>query len=148
MAHRAPESVLQDFLEGLREEIRASLCSSTGELISALQKRDIDNARQIAVRLRQELNLCDSHHPSYFLAQIVALLQYEDVFLHCDELSVWLLALERELQLLRISSRPGSVPSALVSNFEDGCTAPIHEADRSKCSTPGVGKWSGEGRAY
>src|SRR5690348_18030872 len=68
MAQKATDSVLQAFLEALRQDTHASL-SSTGELISELQERDVENAREIAVRLQQELYLCDSHRPSYFLGQ-------------------------------------------------------------------------------
>src|SRR6185437_290659 len=128
MAQKATESAFQAFLEGLRGDIHASLCSSTGELISALQERDVENAREIAVRLQQELNLCDSDRPSYFLAQILTLLSYEDVFLHCDELSGWLLALEYELERLRASYGSRSISSALVSLFDDGRSVPIEES--------------------
>src|SRR6185437_1281226 len=133
MAQKATESAFQAFLEGLRGDIHASLCSSTGELISALQERDVENARGIAVRLQQELNLCDSDRPSYFLAQILTLLYYDDVFLHCDEVSVWLLALESELQRLRASGRPQGVSSALVSSLDNGRPVPIEETGSGKC---------------
>jgi hypothetical protein len=148
MAQKATESVLQAFLEGLREEIHASLSSTTGELISALQAREIEHARQIAARLQQEMNRCDSDRPSYFLAQIVTLLYYDDVFLHCDELSARLLALEYELQRLRVSWRPYGLFPAPASSFEDGLTVPIQESRSRKCGTPGVGKWPGEGWEY
>src|SRR5690348_9742538 len=127
MAHKATESVLQTFLEGLREEIHASLSSSTGELISALQAREVKHAWQIAARLQQELNLCDSDRPSYFLAQIVTLLYYDDVFLHCDELTAWLLALEDELQRLRVSCRPHRLSSLSAPSFDNKRTVPIQE---------------------
>lgn len=46
MTHRATEQDLRASLEALREEIHGSLCSSVGELISALQGREIQAARQ------------------------------------------------------------------------------------------------------
>ena len=148
MAQKATESVLQAFLEGLREEIHASLSSTTGELISALQAREVEHARQIAARLQQELNLCDSDRPSYFLAQIVTLLCYDNVFLHCDELTAWLLALEYELERLRVSCRPHRLSSAPARSFDDGLTVPIQETRGRKCGTPAAGKWLGEGWGY
>jgi hypothetical protein len=49
MAQNASESILEALREGLEEEIHLSLCSRTGELISALPEHDIEKARQIAV---------------------------------------------------------------------------------------------------
>jgi hypothetical protein len=146
MARKATESFLSAFLEGLREETHGSLCSITGQLVSALQERDVENARQTAARLQQELNLCDSDRATYFLAQVVTLLNYDDLFLHCDELSAWLLALEHELQRLRIFYCGASMSAAQVSSFDD--TVPIQETGSLKRGTPGAGKRSGEGREY
>lgn len=148
MAQKATESDLQAFLEGLSEEIHACLSSSTGELISALQARAVEHARRIAARLQQELNLCDSDRPSYFLAQIVTLLYYDDVFLHCDELSVWLLALENELQQLRVCYRLRKASSSPLPAFDDGLIVPIRETGYWKCGPPAAGKRPEEGREY
>jgi|SRR5690242_7057011 len=107
MTEQVTEIALQAFLQRPSEEIHLSLCSTTGELISALQERKVEEARQIAGRLHQDLNLSESDGPSYFLAHIITLLYCDDVFLHCDELSVWLLALERELHRVKVSCRNG-----------------------------------------
>src|SRR5690349_14191248 len=107
MAEQIDEFASQAFLQRPREEIHPSLRSSTGELISALQERDAEEARQIAARLHRDLHLCESDRPSYLLAHIITLLHYDDVFQHCDELSVWLLALERELHDVKVSCRHG-----------------------------------------
>lgn len=114
MTHRATEQDLRASLEALREEIHDSLCSSVGELISALQGREIQAARQIAARLHDDLHLCQRDRAGYYLSQIVTLLTYEDIFLHCDELTAWLLTLERELDQVRPSRHAAS--SGLTAN--------------------------------
>jgi hypothetical protein len=102
---RKPDAVnLQHFLEELRQDLHRSLCSSTADLISALQERELERARGIAVQLFRDSHLSNNHRPSSRLSQIVSLLDSDEVFLNCDQLSVWLLELECELQQLRFSS--------------------------------------------
>ncbi len=119
MAETAIEPALQAFLEGPREELHLVLCSRTTELISALQERKVEKARQIAAQLHQALHFCVSDCPSYFLAQIVTLLYNDDVFVHCDELSVGLLALEHELDRLRHTYGGPAASSIPVSGCRD-----------------------------
>lgn len=126
MAQMATEARLKAVLAGLREQTYQSVCSSTGELISALQARELEKAQQIAAELQQDLQLCDQDRPRYYLAQIMTLLYVEDVFLHCDELSVWLLVLESELNRLRHSCSEILPSTAVAAStlpvlFWEGC---------------------------
>lgn len=149
MAEKISEFALQAFLEGLREDIYASLCSSTGELISALQEREVNKGRQIAARLNEGLHFCDSDRPRYFLAKIVTLMDCDDVFLHCDELSAWLLALERELDRVRRSHRPLTAASAAVSDFlHDSCSVPVRESLATNKAAKQQGRWPRRERTH
>ena len=105
MARKPLAENLQQFQEELREDIHRSLCSSTADLISALQDRQLEKGRELAVELFPDFHLCNNDHPTWLLSRIVALVYSEDPFLHCDQLSTWLLELELELQQL-----PSSCP--------------------------------------
>jgi hypothetical protein len=92
---------LKQFLEELRKDIHESLCSTTAHLISALQERELEKARGIALQLFRDLYLCNNDRPKSLLSQILFLLYSDNLFLRCDSLSAWLVELDCELQKLR-----------------------------------------------
>lgn len=98
MARKTNAADMEVLLQGFREHLHRSLLASVAKLICALQERRVPEARCIAGRLAQDLCVRDSFQAHYFIARIVSLLAHENVFDQCDQLSVWLLFLEREIE--------------------------------------------------
>lgn len=100
MAQSISTEDLRGPLQEPKEHLLRSLVASVGKLICALQKRHLPEARRIAAELARDLCLCDCFRAQYWISRIISLLTDEHVFDRCDELSVWLLFVEQEVESL------------------------------------------------
>lgn len=119
MARKTSAADLRILRQGLREHLHRSLLAAVAELICALQQRDLPEARRIAAQLARDLRLCDSPPAQYFTSRIVSLLAHENVFDRCDQLSAWLLFLEREIESVAERTLADRVDLALDSHCRE-----------------------------
>jgi hypothetical protein len=124
MGRKISPADMQVLLQGLREHVHRSLLADVRELICALQQRHLPEARRIAGQLPRDLALCDRLQAQYFISRIVSLLADENVFDRCDQLSAWLLFLERELESVAELTSVDRSDAALDSHCADLIFAP------------------------
>jgi hypothetical protein len=132
MARKTSAADMELLLQALREHLHRSLFASVAELICALQERHLPEARRIAGQLTRDLRLCDSLQAQYFISRIVSLLADENVFDQCDQLSAWLLFLEREIECLAevaLADRIDPAPDAQGLHVEVASAEPNLEHD-------------------